>query len=43
VKPTRAERADYPARLLLLCLSFAGLLTMWMIATLIYYAARDRR
>lgn len=43
VKPTLAEKAQYPTRALIVLLVGAGLFLIWMISVLIYYAARDRR
>lgn len=43
IQPTRAERAEFPNRLLLIALvALFGFLT-WAIVTLIYYSLRDRR
>lgn len=43
VKPTLAQSAEYPQRLLLSALVAGGLLLSWMIFCLIYYSVRDRR
>lgn len=43
IKPTLAERAEYPQRFLLLSLISIFLLFVWAIAVLIYYAIKDRR
>lgn len=43
IKPTLAERAEYPERGLLLVLIGLFLFFSWAIATLIYYAIKDRR
>lgn len=41
--PTRAERAEYPQRALILALVAGGLFALWSILALVYYALRDRR
>lgn len=43
VEPTRAERAEYPRRFLLLGLAAAGLFLAWSLMVLVFYAIRDRR
>ncbi|MCX7644594.1 MAG: sugar transporter [Rhodobacteraceae bacterium] len=43
VAPTRAERAEYPRRLLLLGLTGATLFLGWSLLVLVFYAIRDRR
>jgi capsular polysaccharide transport system permease protein len=43
VAPTRAERAEYPRRVLLLGLAAAALFLVWSLLVLVYYAIRDRR
>jgi len=43
VGPTRAERAEYPQRLILFSMVAMFLLIGWAILTLIYYSIRDRR
>lgn len=43
IKPTLAERAEYPQRILVLGLIGVFLLFVWAVAVLIYYAIKDRR
>lgn len=43
IRPTEAERAEYPARWTLLGLTGFFLLMAWSIGVLIYYSIRDRR
>lgn len=43
IKPTLAERAEYPQRLLLLGVCGAFLLFIWAIGVLVFYAIKDRR
>lgn len=43
VRPTLAESAEYPQRILLVLLAAGGLLLSWMVFVLIYYSVRDRR
>lgn len=43
IKPTLAERAQYPQRALLLGLIGIFMLFVWAISVLIYYAIKDRR
>lgn len=43
IKPTLAERAEYPERGLLLALVGLFLFFSWAIAALVYYAIKDRR
>lgn len=43
IKPTLAERAEYPDRGLMLALIGMFLFFSWAIATLIFYAVKDRR
>jgi capsular polysaccharide transport system permease protein len=43
VAPTRAERAEYPRRVLLLGLAAAALFIGWSLLVLTFYAIRDRR
>ena len=43
IKPTLAETAQYPKRLLLLSLGALFLLAGWAIGVLVYYSVRDRR
>lgn len=43
IKPTLAQSAQYPERLILIGLSALFLLLGWAILTLIYYSVRDRR
>lgn len=42
IKPTRAQEAEYPQRLLLTGLAALFLLLIWSILSLIYYSIRDR-
>lgn len=43
IEPTRAERAEYPERGLLLSLVVVFAIFLWSIGALIFYALRDRR
>ncbi|WP_289043993.1 sugar transporter [uncultured Aliiroseovarius sp.] len=43
IKPTLAERAEYPQRLLLLTVVGAFLGFVWAIGALVFYAIKDRR
>lgn len=42
IRPTLAQRAEYPQRLLLVALTFCFLLLIWSVVALIYYSLRDR-
>jgi len=42
VRPTLAERAEYPQRALLAALTGAFLLLAWSVMVLVYYSLRDR-
>ena len=42
IRPTLAQRAEYPQRLLLVALTFFFLVLVWSIVALIYYSLRDR-
>ena len=42
IRPTLAEKAEYPARLYLLALLAAGLIFIWSIFSLTFYSLRDR-
>ncbi|MEO0358602.1 MAG: sugar transporter, partial [Pseudomonadota bacterium] len=43
VPPTRAERSEYPQKLLWLASISATLALIWSIGLLVYYSVRDRR
>nr|WP_282569239.1 sugar transporter [Aliiroseovarius sp. S1339] len=43
IKPTLAERAEYPKRMTIIMLIGGFLFFAWAIGTLIYYAIKDRR
>lgn len=43
IQPTRAEKAEYPARWTLLGLTSFFLLMAWSIGVLVFYSIRDRR
>lgn len=43
IRPTRAERAMYPERGILLGLTGFFLLIVWSVGVLVYYSVRDRR
>lgn len=43
IKPTLAEKAEYPKRLTLLSLICLFTLTIWSIAVLVFFSLRDRR
>ena len=43
VQPTLAERAEYPQRAMILGLSSLFLVFFWAIASMMFYALRDRK
>ncbi|WP_238705135.1 hypothetical protein [Parasedimentitalea marina] len=43
IRPTLAERAEYPDRPILLLVIGVFLLFVWLLLVLIYYSLRDRR
>ena len=42
IRPTLAQRAEYPQRLLLVILTFFFLVLIWAVVALVYYSLRDR-
>lgn len=43
VKPTIAQRSEYPNRIMIICLAALFLFLIWSVAVLVAYSIRDRR